>query len=83
MTLMLLVQVSYCRLFQKEMHHDITVLFCCFVLTDGQERQFEVVSLTSERHIGWDKAHVQDITYSYDESFKFNVKLFFLKDKSG
>ena len=32
----------------------------CFVLTDGQEKQFEVVSLTRERPIGWDIAHVQE-----------------------
>ena len=32
---------------------------CLFVLTDAQEKQIE--HLGSERHIGWDIAHIQNI----------------------
>ena len=42
------------------MWHLHFLLLCLFVLTDGQEKQIEVASLTRERPIGWDIAHVQE-----------------------
>ena len=38
-------------------------IVCLFVLTDGQEMQIEVASLTRERPIGWDIPRSRPRTY--------------------